>query len=78
MLVRWIRKDTLQLHDFDWEVSLMVPIPGGQRSGQGVSPHLVFGNARYPALFRTSTCVHLACPCIVVLYKAEWLVHNDS
>ena len=25
MLVRWIRKDTSQLHDFDWEVSLIVP-----------------------------------------------------
>ena len=23
-------------------------------------------------------CVHLACPCTVVLYKTEWLVHNDS
>ena len=32
MLVRWIRKDTSQLHDFDWEVSLIVPTPGGRRS----------------------------------------------
>ena len=32
MLVRWIRKPTLQIHDFDWEVSLIVPTPGGWRS----------------------------------------------
>ena len=32
MLVRWIRKDTLHFHDFDWEVSLIVPTPGGRRS----------------------------------------------
>ena len=32
MLIRWIRKDTLQLHDVDWEVSLIVPTPGGRRS----------------------------------------------
>ena len=29
MLVRWICKDTL--HDFDWEVSLIVPTRGGRR-----------------------------------------------
>ena len=46
MLVWWIRKNTSQLHDFDWEVSLIVPTPG-----QGFSPHLVFGNAQYPAPF---------------------------
>ena len=33
----------------------------------------------YPSVaLATSTYVHLACPCIVVLYKAEWLVHNDG
>ena len=35
MPVRWIRKDTSQLHDFDWEVSLIVPTPGGRRSVSG-------------------------------------------
>ena len=25
----------------------------------------------------TWACVHLACPCIVVLYKSEWVVHRD-
>ena len=32
LLVRCIRKDTSQLHDFDWEVSLIVPTLGGRRS----------------------------------------------
>ena len=32
MIVRWICKDTLQLHDFDWEVYLIVPTPSGRRS----------------------------------------------
>ena len=31
MLERWIRKDTLQLHDFDWEVFLIVSTPGRRR-----------------------------------------------
>ena len=34
MLVSWIRKDTLQLHDVDWEVSLIVPT---QADGVSVS-----------------------------------------
>ena len=32
LLVRWSRKDTSKLHDFDWEVSLLVPTPRGRRS----------------------------------------------
>ena len=33
----------------------------------------------YPSVaLATWTCVHLACPCIVVLYKADLLVHNDN
>ena len=36
MLFReWVRKNTSQLHDFDWEVSLLVPTPGGRRSVSG-------------------------------------------
>ena len=31
LLVTSSRKDTSQLHDFDWEVSLVVPTPRGRR-----------------------------------------------
>ena len=32
----------------------------------------------YPCVaLATLTCVHLACPCIVVPYRAEWFVHRD-
>ena len=39
MLVRWIRKDTRQLHDFDWEVSLIASTPSGRRSVSTSASH---------------------------------------
>ena len=59
MPVRWIRKHTSQLHDFDWEVYLIVPTRGGRRSVSGSASqsrgyhHLWF--SRYPTPFRTMT-----------------------
>ena len=47
LVVRWICKDPSQRHDFDWEVSLLVPGPGGRRS-------VSVSASRYPTPFCTS------------------------
>ena len=63
MLVRWIRKDKLQLHDFDWEVSLIVPTLGGRRlasvsASQARGYHHIWFSAM-PGILRRFEQVHV-------------------